>query len=30
MEEQMQRATERLGTGDLGKLLTSGDTWTVG
>jgi 2-oxoglutarate ferredoxin oxidoreductase subunit beta len=30
MEDQLQRATERLGKGDLAKLLRSGDTWTVG
>ena len=30
MSEQMARATERLGKGDLGALLHSGDTWTVG
>jgi 2-oxoglutarate ferredoxin oxidoreductase subunit beta len=29
VRDQIERATERLGTGDLGKLLTSGDTWTV-
>ncbi len=29
MEQQIQMATERLGTGDLAKLLHSGDTWTV-
>ncbi|MEP6973050.1 MAG: 2-oxoacid:ferredoxin oxidoreductase subunit beta [Actinomycetota bacterium] len=29
MNEQLARATERLGTGDLGKLLHSGDVWTV-
>jgi 2-oxoglutarate/2-oxoacid ferredoxin oxidoreductase subunit beta len=29
MEEQMQGAIERQGVGDLGALLTSGDTWTV-
>ncbi|MGQ0669732.1 MAG: 2-oxoacid:ferredoxin oxidoreductase subunit beta [Actinomycetota bacterium] len=29
MEEQIQRATERLGPGDLAKLLSSGDTWEV-
>ena len=29
MEEQMQGAIERQGAGDLGALLTSGDTWTV-
>ena len=30
MTEQLARATERLGKGDLGALLHSGDTWTVG
>jgi len=30
MTEQLARATERLGEGDLGALLHSGDTWTVG
>jgi len=30
MYEQLDRAAERLGTGELGKLLHSGDTWTVG
>ena len=29
MNEQLVRATERLGEGDLGKLLHSGDTWSV-
>jgi 2-oxoglutarate/2-oxoacid ferredoxin oxidoreductase subunit beta len=29
MHQQLQRATERLGEGDLDKLLHSGDTWTV-
>ena len=29
MNEQLVRATERLGRGDLGKLLHSGDIWTV-
>ncbi len=29
MNEQLARATERLGKGDLGKLLRSGDTWSV-
>ena len=29
-DEQLARATERLGKGDLGALLHSGDTWTVG
>jgi hypothetical protein len=29
MNEQLARATERLGKGDLGKLLHSGDVWTV-
>ncbi|MBI3647451.1 MAG: 2-oxoacid:ferredoxin oxidoreductase subunit beta [Actinobacteria bacterium] len=29
MEDQMRRATERLGKGDLSGLLHSGDTWTV-
>jgi 2-oxoglutarate/2-oxoacid ferredoxin oxidoreductase subunit beta len=28
--DQIQRATERLGKGDLEKLLHQGDTWTVG
>jgi hypothetical protein len=27
--DQMQRATERLGKGDLASLLNGGDTWTV-
>jgi 2-oxoglutarate ferredoxin oxidoreductase subunit beta len=30
MHQQLDRAVERLGTGELGKLLNSGDTWTVG
>ena len=30
MYEQLDRATERLGKGDLEKLLHGGDTWTVG
>ncbi|HXF58161.1 MAG TPA: 2-oxoacid:ferredoxin oxidoreductase subunit beta [Actinomycetota bacterium] len=29
MDEQIRRATERLGPGDLEKLLHSGDTWVV-
>jgi 2-oxoglutarate ferredoxin oxidoreductase subunit beta len=29
MEHQIEAATERLGKGDLAKLLHSGDTWTV-
>jgi len=29
MNEQLARATERLGKGDLSKLLHSGDTWSV-
>jgi 2-oxoglutarate ferredoxin oxidoreductase subunit beta len=29
MERQIEAATERLGAGDLGKLLHSGDTWVV-
>jgi 2-oxoglutarate ferredoxin oxidoreductase subunit beta len=29
IQHQLQAATERLGGGDLGKLLRSGDTWTV-
>lgn len=29
MERQIEAATERLGKGDLAKLLHSGDTWTV-
>jgi 2-oxoglutarate ferredoxin oxidoreductase subunit beta len=29
MEHQIEVATERLGEGDLGTLLHSGDTWTV-
>jgi 2-oxoglutarate ferredoxin oxidoreductase subunit beta len=29
MNDQLARATERLGKGDLGKLLHSGDTWSV-
>jgi 2-oxoglutarate ferredoxin oxidoreductase subunit beta len=29
MNEQLARATERLGKGDLGELLHSGDTWSV-
>jgi 2-oxoglutarate ferredoxin oxidoreductase subunit beta len=28
--KQLDRATERLGRGDLATLLGSGDTWTVG
>ncbi len=30
MNDQLARATERLGKGDLDTLLHSGDTWTVG
>ncbi len=30
IRDQLQRAGERLGPGDLGTLLRSGDTWTVG
>jgi 2-oxoglutarate/2-oxoacid ferredoxin oxidoreductase subunit beta len=30
MDLQIERATERLGAGDLESLLHSGDTWTVG
>jgi 2-oxoglutarate ferredoxin oxidoreductase subunit beta len=30
MEEQLSRAQERLGAGDLGALLHSGDTWQTG
>jgi 2-oxoglutarate ferredoxin oxidoreductase subunit beta len=29
MERQIDRATEKLGRGDLAKLLSSGDTWVV-
>jgi hypothetical protein len=29
MEAQIEQATERLGQGDLVKLLHSGDTWEV-
>ena len=29
IQHQLQAATERLGAGDLGKLLHTGDTWTV-
>jgi hypothetical protein len=29
IQHQLRAATERLGGGDLGKLLSSGDTWTV-
>jgi 2-oxoglutarate/2-oxoacid ferredoxin oxidoreductase subunit beta len=29
MERQLETATEKLGAGDLSKLLHSGDTWTV-
>ena len=29
IQHQLQAATERLGAGDLGTLLRSGDTWTV-
>ena len=29
MDAQIERATERLGQGDLAKLLTGGDTWVV-
>jgi 2-oxoglutarate ferredoxin oxidoreductase subunit beta len=29
MKQQIEAATERLGAGDLGKLLHSGDTWVV-
>jgi 2-oxoglutarate ferredoxin oxidoreductase subunit beta len=30
MDDQIHRATEKLGKGDLAKLLHSGDTWEVG
>jgi 2-oxoglutarate ferredoxin oxidoreductase subunit beta len=30
VHEQLDRAIERLGAGDLGALLNGGDTWTVG
>jgi 2-oxoglutarate ferredoxin oxidoreductase subunit beta len=30
MDKQIEVATERLGRGDLARLLHSGDTWTVG
>ena len=30
MEQQIAAATDKLGQGDLAKLLHSGDTWTVG
>ena len=30
MYAQLERATERLGKGDLATLLHGGDTWTVG
>ncbi|MEO8477847.1 MAG: 2-oxoacid:ferredoxin oxidoreductase subunit beta, partial [Actinomycetota bacterium] len=30
MYEQLDRATERLGKGDLQALLHGGDTWTMG
>jgi 2-oxoglutarate/2-oxoacid ferredoxin oxidoreductase subunit beta len=30
VRDQLRRAEERLGKGDLGKLLHGGDTWTVG
>jgi 2-oxoglutarate ferredoxin oxidoreductase subunit beta len=30
VRDQLQRAKERLGEGDIAKLLGSGDTWTVG
>jgi 2-oxoglutarate ferredoxin oxidoreductase subunit beta len=30
MDLQVQDATEKLGPGDLTKLLNSGDTWDVG
>jgi hypothetical protein len=29
MERQIEMATTKLGAGDLGKLLHSGDTWDV-
>ena len=29
MEAQIEQATDRLGAGDLGNLLHSGDTWQV-
>jgi len=29
MESQIEAATEKLGKGDLAKLLHSGDTWEV-
>jgi 2-oxoglutarate/2-oxoacid ferredoxin oxidoreductase subunit beta len=29
MERQLETATDKLGAGDLGKLLHSGDTWTI-
>jgi 2-oxoglutarate/2-oxoacid ferredoxin oxidoreductase subunit beta len=30
MHDQLEQATERLGKGELSKLLLTGDTWTVG
>jgi hypothetical protein len=30
MEQQLDQAREKLGEGDLDKLLHAGDTWTVG
>jgi len=29
VRDQLQRARERLGKGDVAKLLSGGDTWTV-
>jgi len=29
MERQIETATQKMGPGDLAKLLHSGDTWTV-
>jgi hypothetical protein len=29
IQHQLEAATERLGSGDLGTLLHAGDTWTV-
>ena len=30
MDEQLTRAREEQGEGDLGELLHAGDTWTIG
>jgi hypothetical protein len=29
MDQQLEMAAQKMGRGDLGKLLHAGDTWTV-